>query len=175
MKIDTKRLILREFHILDSAPLKSIFLDPEVMEFGETLESETVIRDWVRMHLKNYSNNWGFGPYAVVEKTSGVVIGYCGLFYFPNVNGKEEVEVGYRLAKSCWGQGYATEAARAVRDYAFNVLGLSRLIAIIEPNNIRSIRVAEKLNMVRESEVKLSEEWTHPDFVYVVNKHNLGQ
>lgn len=73
------------------------------------------------------------------------VIGYCGLFYFPDIGGQPEVEIGYRLARAFWCQGYATEAARAVRDYSFRVLGLPRLIAMIDPQNTASIRGAFRL------------------------------
>ena len=78
-----------------------------------------------------------------------------------------EVEIGYRLRRSAWGQGYATEAAQEVRDYAFHTLGMKRLIAIIDPANVASIRVAEKIGMNYEQDV-MFEGYTHPDHVYVV-------
>jgi len=118
-----------------------------------------------------YSNDdqqWGFGPYAVMEQSSRAVIGYCGLFFFADVNGQPEVEVGYRLARAKWGHGYATEAAQAVRDYAFQTLGIKRLIAIIDPANHASIRVAHKLGIRCEQQV-MFEGYTHPDDVYALN------
>jgi RimJ/RimL family protein N-acetyltransferase len=78
------------------------------------------------------------------------------------------VELGYRLARSAWGKGYATEATIAVRDHAFTSLGMKRLIAIIDPSNLASVRVAEKLGMRFESEVML-EGYTHPDHVYALD------
>jgi len=96
-------------------------------------------------------------------------MGYCGLFYFPDVGGQPETEIGYRLARAYWGRGYATEAARAVRDYAFDTLRLQRLIAMIDPQNGASIRVAEKLGMVYEKEVMFAG-YTHPDRVYVIER-----
>jgi len=96
------------------------------------------------------------------------VIGYCGLFFFPDVNGQSEVELGYRLAKSAWGQGYATESARAVRDYAFATLGLKRLIAMIDPSNLASIKVAQKIGMQYEKDVIFAG-YTHPDLVYAIH------
>jgi RimJ/RimL family protein N-acetyltransferase len=69
--------------------------------------------------------------------------------------------------RSAWGRGYATEAARAVRDFAFGDLGMQRLIAIIDPSNIASIRVAEKIGMHHDAEVML-EGYTHPDHVYII-------
>lgn len=110
----------------------------------------------------------GFGPYAVVEQKSRNVIGYCGLFYFPDIGGQPEIEIGYRWARSAWGQGYATEAALSVRNFAFSVLGIRRLIAMIGPSNFASIRVAERIGMLHEKEV-MFEGYTYPDHIYVVN------
>lgn len=165
--LTTERLFLRHFHILDVEPMLRVFEDAEVMRFGDGVQTREWIQDWLRTCLERYYQTWGFGPYAVVERSSHKVIGYCGLFFFPDVAGQPEVEIGYRLARSAWGQGYATEAARAVRDFAFGTLGLTRLIAIIDPANVASIRVAEKIGMQYEKEV-MFEGYTHPDHVYVV-------
>jgi RimJ/RimL family protein N-acetyltransferase len=165
----TERLFLRHFHVLDAEAMHRVFGDPEVMRFGDGAQTKEWVDAWLRTCLERYYRTWGFGPYAVVEKHSQDSIGYCGLFFFPDINGKPEVEIGYRLARFAWGQGYATEAAVAVRDYAFTTLGIKRLIAIIDPSNTASIRVAEKLGMKYESEVML-EGYTHPDHVYVVTR-----
>src|SRR5690349_17947850 len=140
----TERLTLRHFHILDAEAMNRIFGDPEVMRFGDGVQTKDWTQEWLRTCLERYYGTWGFGPYAVVENQSWSAIGYCGLFYFPNVNGQPEVEIGYRLARSAWGQGYATEAVSAVRDVAFEALSIKRLIAIIDPANVASIHVAEK-------------------------------
>jgi RimJ/RimL family protein N-acetyltransferase len=166
-KLTTDRLFLRHFHILDVEPMVQVFGDAEVMRFGDGTKNKDWIQNWLLSCLERYYQTWGFGPYTVVEQSSQTVIGYCGLFYFPEIDGQSEVEVGYRLVRSAWGQGYATEAAQAVRDYAFSVLGLKRLIAIIDPSNLASIRVAEKLGMTFEKEVML-EGYTHTDHVYAM-------
>ena len=163
----TERLALRHFHILDAEPMYQVFGDPEVMRFGDGVQTMEWVRVWLLTCLERYYQTWGFGPYAVVEKHNRNLIGYCGLFYFPDVNGQPEVEIGYRLARSAWGQGYATEAANAVRDFAFTTLGIMRLIAMIDPSNVVSIRVAEKIGMHFERDV-MFEGYTHPDHVYVV-------
>jgi len=164
----TERLSLRHFHILDREPIyRSVFGDPEVMRFGDGVQTEEWVREWLHTCLERYHQTWGFGPYAVVERQSQEVIGYCGLFFFPDINGQPEVEIGYRLARSAWGQGYATEAATAVRDFAFDTLGIKRIIAIIDPDNRDSIHVAEKIGMRHEQDVML-EGYTHPDHVYAV-------
>jgi RimJ/RimL family protein N-acetyltransferase len=89
------------------------------------------------------------------------------LFYFPDVNGQSEIEVGYRLARESWGRGYATEAVRGVCEYAFRSLGLTRLIAMIDPANVDSIRVAQKAGMAYEQDI-MFEGYTHPDHVYAI-------
>jgi [ribosomal protein S5]-alanine N-acetyltransferase len=166
-RLTTERLFLRHFHILDSEPLYQVFGDAEVMRFSDGVKTKEWVHTWLRTCLERYYQTWGFGPYAVVEKRSHAVIGYCGLFFFPNIDGQAEVELGYRLARAVWGKGYATEAAKAVHDYAFTVLGLRRLIAMIDPSNIASIRVAEKIGMYYEKEV-MFEGYTHPDHIYAI-------
>jgi ribosomal-protein-alanine N-acetyltransferase len=166
-RLTTERLFLRHFHILDSEPMYRIFGDEEVMHFSDGIQSKGWVQNWLHTCLEYYYQTWGFGPYAVVERSSMDVIGYCGLFFFPDVGGQAEVEIGYRLARATWGKGYATEAARAVRDFAFDTLSIKRLIAMIDPSNIASIRVAEKIDMHYEKEV-MFEGYTHPDRVYVV-------
>lgn len=165
--LTTERLFLRHFHILDAEPMYRVFGDPEVMLFGDGVQTKEWVRNWLRTCLEHYYRTWGFGPYAVVEQHHQEVIGYCGLFFFPDLAGQAEVELGYRFARSAWGRGYATEAAAAIRDFAFNTLGIKRLIAIIDPSNTASIRVAEKIGMKYEKEVMLGG-YTHPDHVYAI-------
>ncbi|HET6597816.1 MAG TPA: GNAT family N-acetyltransferase [Anaerolineales bacterium] len=165
----TERLILRYFHILDAEAMYQVFCDPEVMRFSDGLQTKEWVHEWLHTCLERYYQTWGFGPYAVVEKQNSEVVGYCGLFYFSDINGQPEVEIGYRLVRSAWRKGYATEAARAVRDFAFMTLSLNRLIAIIDPSNTGSIRVAEKIGMLQEAEVML-EGYTHPDHVYAIQR-----
>jgi [ribosomal protein S5]-alanine N-acetyltransferase len=167
LSVSTERLFLRTFHVLDAEAMYQVFGDPEVMRFSNGVQTKEWVQDWLRLCLERYYQTWGFGPYAIVEKRSETVIGYCGLFYFPDINGQPEVEIGYRLARSAWGQGYATEAALAVRDYAFTTLGMKRLIAMIDPSNTASVRVAKKIGMHYEQDVML-EGYTHPDHVYVI-------
>lgn len=169
MKIlETSRLLLRRFQQSDAAALMLIFGDEEVMRFGPGVQTEHWVLDWLRKCHENYDKR-GYGPWAAVEKATGETIGYCGLFYFPDINGQPEVEIGYRLARRHWANGYATEAVTAIKDYGLKVIGLPRLIAIIDPSNVASIRVAEKAGMRYEADVLL-EGYTYPDRVYVVAK-----
>jgi [ribosomal protein S5]-alanine N-acetyltransferase len=165
-RLTTERLFLRHFQATDHEPMYRIFCDPDVMRFSDGVKTKEWVRAWLETCLERYQT-WGFGPYAVLEQSSQNVIGYCGLFFFPNLDVQAEVEIGYRLKRSAWGQGYATEAAKAVRDFAFTTLGIKRFIAMIDPSNIASIRVAEKVGMKYEKEV-MFEGYSHPDQVYVI-------
>lgn len=166
--LETERLLLRRFCLADESALRSVFEDPEVMRYGDGAQSTEWIHNWLHECLEAYQKNPDIGAWAVVEKDRALPIGYCGLFYYPDVCGTPEIEIGYRLARAWWGSGYATEAVTAVRDYGFNKLGLPRLIALIDPKNRASVRVAEKAGMHYENEV-MFEGYTHPDHVYAIN------
>jgi [ribosomal protein S5]-alanine N-acetyltransferase len=164
--LETTRLILRQFHIFDGEAMDRVFGDPEVMLYGPGVQTHSWVRDWLRDRLED-DQQLGFGPWAVVEKAGRTVIGYAGLFHFPDIAGRPEIEVGYRLARSHWGRGFATESVIDIRDYAFEVLCLPRLIALIDPQNTASIRVAEKAGLTYEKSVML-EGYSHPDHVYSI-------
>ena len=126
------------------------------------------IETWLTDQMKVYEQQNGVGLFAIVRKSDSEIIGYCGLTELPDIEGGPELEVGYRLIRSAWGNGYATEAASAVRDYAFSELDQTRLVSLIDPTNTRSIRVAEKLGMNFEKEVLL-ENYDYPDHLYVTS------
>jgi RimJ/RimL family protein N-acetyltransferase len=164
---ETERLILREFTIGDLDDMAALFADPEVMRFSLGTKSREQTERWIRGCQEDYSpERWGFGLWAVVLEQSSDLIGFCGLSRFDDIDGQPEVEVGYRLARRFWGQGLATEAALATRDYAFQTLGLTRLISIIEPANSASVRVAEKTGMTLEKELV---KWDRPVSIYVIH------
>ena len=165
--VETDRLLLRQFCHSDADAMNRVFGDPEVMRFGDVVQTTAWVLDWLHRYVENYRQKSEIVPWAVIEQISKETIGYCGLFYYPDVCGQPETEIGYRLARSHWGRGYATEAAKAVCDYAFNTLRLPRLIAMIDPQNVASIRVAEKLGMHYENDV-MFEGYTHPDRVYAI-------
>lgn len=171
---DTPRLRLRQFTPSDQPALLRVFGDPEVMRFGDGAQPPEYVDGWLTSCSHSYERR-GYGPWAMVEKGSDEMIGYCGLFYYPDINGRPEVEIGYRLARAWWGRGYATEAVTAARDYAFHTLGLPRLVALIDPTNTSSIRVAEKAGMRHKGEAML-EGYDHPDWVFVVEASgSVGQ
>jgi len=171
--LETKRLLLRHFEMEDVEAMFKVYCDPEVMRFSSGLRT----RRWVKRRLaraieEDYPTN-GFGNWAVVEKEGGRVIGFCGLEICPHYGESTDLEIGYRLAREFWGQGYATEAATAVREYGFYQLACSGLIAIIDPHNQASINVAVKLGMECEGEIML-EGYSHPDLMYVLTNPNTG-
>lgn len=164
----TPRLILRRFRADDAAAMQRVFGDAEVMRFGSGAKSPQWVCAWLDECAQNFERR-GYGQFAVVLRDADEVIGFCGLNYYADVDGRAEVEVGYRLARAWWGRGYATEAAAAVRDYAFATLRLPRLIALIDPDNAASIRVAEKIGMWYEKDVML-EAYDHPDRLYAMSR-----
>lgn len=148
---ETKRLQLRQFHIADGAAMDRVFGNAEVMRYGRGPQTAEWVRTWLQNRATIYQQR-GFGLWAVIERETEHTIGYCGLSHFDDIAGQAETEIGYRLARSSWGRGYATEAACAVRDYGFRTLGLSRLIAIIDPRNTASAKVAEKTGLQFEKD-----------------------
>lgn len=165
--IETDRLVIRRWRAADLEAMTAMLGDPEVMRFSDGIMDAPAAARWLQARIDQTSGGSITGPWAVVERVTDSAIGYCGFFELPDIHGVEETEIGYRLARASWGRGYATEAARAVRDYGFDVLGLTRLVALIDPGNLRSIRVAEKIGMRYEKDVML-DGYTHPDRLYVV-------
>ena len=167
---ETTRLIVRHFAADDAVAMCGVFSDAEVMRFSMT---GVVDEPWVRAFIERCRRNYeqrGYGLWAVARRGNERVLGYCGLTRFPDIDGRSEVEVGYRLIREHWGNGYATEAASAVRDYAINTLGMTRLIALIDAANVGSIRVAEKIGMHHEKDVML-DGFDHPDRMYLLESN----
>ena len=149
--VETERLALRHFEPGDLDALAPIMADPRVMRFSKSgPHTRQRTREMIRRCLDSYAKH-GFGLWAVVHKDDNKLIGYCGLIA-QQIDGQQESEIGYRLDPSYWGRGLATEAARATRDHAFGHLGLTRLISIIEAENVASVRVAEKNGMRHEKD-----------------------
>lgn len=147
---ETTRLRLRPFVEADLPALARILADPEVMRFSKSGPwSEEQTRRFIVERCAASQRDHGYSPWAVIRREDDALLGYCGLI--PQVvEGEAEVEIGYRLSPAAWGHGYATEAACASRDFARDVLGRERLISIIQPENVASARVAEKVGMSPE-------------------------
>ena len=147
--IETPRLLLREMTAADRPDLCMILQDKEVMYAYNGPFSDEEVNGWLERQTGRY-REWGYGLWAVALKQTGEMIGQCGVTR-QLWNGEEMLEVGYLFRHSHWHQGYATEAARACMEYAFNVLGASEVCSIIRDNNIPSQRVALR-NGMRKAE-----------------------
>jgi RimJ/RimL family protein N-acetyltransferase len=167
--VATTRLLLRPFHLGDAEAMGRVFGDPEVMKYGDGVQTPAWVRAWIAQWADDLYGRLGLGMWAVVEKPGCTVVGYCGLSRSPVRCAPGETEIGYRLARDHWGRGFGAEAATAVRDYAFDTLHLPRLIALIDPANVAAIRVAEKIGMRHERDAML-EGYDHPDRVYRVDR-----
>jgi ribosomal-protein-alanine N-acetyltransferase len=144
--IETSRLLLRPMQAADVDDLWRIFADPKVMAaFGVPPFDREQMERWTQRNLEHQLEH-GYGLFSVIFKTHRVLIGDCGLEQM-EVDGVQAVELGYDFRSDYWNQGYATEAAAAVRDYAFDTLQLPRLISLIRVGNGASRRVAEKIGM----------------------------
>ncbi|HEY1683356.1 MAG TPA: GNAT family N-acetyltransferase [Tepidisphaeraceae bacterium] len=162
----TSRLILRKLHGDDCEAMETIFSDSEVMRFSAGTKTPAKVREWVERWIDDLYSQWGFGMWAVVRQSDDLVIGYCGLSRFAGRVAVNETEIGFRLARAYWGAGYATEALLAVRDYAFGILKIPKLVALIDPANVASIRVVEKAGFKYERDAML-EGYDHPDRLYI--------
>ena len=152
IKITTERLLLRPFQGGDFDRVHQLLSDPEVMHFslnGPYSKQQSIffIENCI---LKSENNEPSL--LAVINKENNQLIGSCG-FFPQKIQGREELELGYRLLKNYWGKGLATEAAMAVKNYAFNVMKIPRLISLIETQNNASVRVAEKNGFYLEKQL----------------------
>jgi RimJ/RimL family protein N-acetyltransferase len=155
--IQTERLILRKPRAGDAADLAVAYADPEVVRFIGDGNTATLaeVEEGVAQWLERWES-WGMSLCSLERREDGRVLGRAGfLLWDPEtwqVPG-DEVELGWLLAREYWGQGYATEAALSLRDWAFDERGLTRLISLINPTNLASIRVAERIGERYERDV----------------------
>ncbi|KPV49250.1 hypothetical protein SE17_33700, partial [Kouleothrix aurantiaca] len=145
--LETERLILRHLEPGDADALFALYRDPEMRRFfPEGTLSRTETEEEIAWYLNGHPRHPELGLWATIHKPSGQFLGRCGLLPW-RIDGRDEVEVAYLIDKEFWGQGLATEAARAIVDYAYERLGLQQLVCLIEEGNDASIRVAEKIAM----------------------------
>ena len=156
--LETNRLTLRRLvpddldalYALYSDPEMRLYFPPEGASADRTLTREETKEelDWF---LNGHPKHPELGLWATILKETGEFIGRCGLLPW-TIDGQDEVEVAYMIDKRYWRRGLGVEAARGIRDYAFNHLGLSRLICMIDGENAASIGVAEGIGMRFERE-----------------------
>jgi RimJ/RimL family protein N-acetyltransferase len=158
----TERLALRAFRAGDIDAWSAMEADPEVRRYRGN-NPRTREQAWAAMETS--LGQWalrGYGLFALEDVVDGRFVGFAGMLHpldWP------EAELAYSLDRPHWGKGFAAEAASAARDWAFARHGFDRLASFILPENVRSIRVAEKLGAVREGMVELrgfqAEWWVH--------------
>ncbi|TFJ91792.1 GNAT family N-acetyltransferase [Lentibacillus salicampi] len=168
MKLSTERLSLRPYKDHDQTFLISMLYDPDMMRFignGQP-KDESGTKKFVDWIYDTYENGSEFGLHVIVRKDDDIPVGHGGLVP-QSVDGNKETEIGYWINRPYWGLGYATEVAEALKKYGLQVLGESRLIALIQPENVASKTVAEKIGMQVEKEIVLSGQDV---LVYAVNE-----
>jgi RimJ/RimL family protein N-acetyltransferase len=176
--IETARLLLRKPEFEDGLAALDLYGDPVAMEFlggvhpRVAADPTFVVRSW----LKRWDDN-GCGPFSIVRRMDGRWLGRTGILVwdsrtwthttFAEAGEDAQPELGWALAREHWGMGYATEAAGAVREWAYDDLGVGRLISLIAPANVRSQRLAERLGCAPGETVRLWDTgpavvWEHP-------------
>jgi RimJ/RimL family protein N-acetyltransferase len=150
--LETARLVLRDREPRDLEFLASMYADPEVMRYigdGRTYELDEVEARYARVDAtlaEERRERWN--EFKILQrKDDGARLGHAGLLRC-EIDGEPEVEVGWWLAPFAWGRGYATEAASALRDFAFGELGLDRLSVVLQAENARSVAVARRIGGV---------------------------
>jgi [ribosomal protein S5]-alanine N-acetyltransferase len=164
--LETPRLILRPFAAEDLDRIAELMANKDFMRFsmGPKTREETQkdfldkVISWDRDGLPS--------QFAMIIRSSSALVGYCGFFHH-EVDGKMEIEIGYRLDSKFWNRGLTTEAARAVRDHGFRDLRLDYVISLIHPENLPSRRVAEKNGMTLERETTFR---GFPTFVFSITR-----
>jgi len=152
--LETRRLVLRELSLADAPEMCKLNADRLMMRDMVSPEDNSVEAERSRLsrYIAQAYHTDGFGIWATVLRETDEIIGRCGLRP-QRIEAVAEIEITYQIASTWWGHGVATEAALAIRDYAFVSLGICRLIALIAPDNIASRRVAEKIGMHLERNV----------------------
>ena len=145
MVLETERLLLREMNPNDYQALFLVFGDLETMWHYPYAFDGQHVRDWIKRNMNRYQKD-GFGLWAVCLKENDELIGDCGLT-LQNIHGEILPEIGYHIRRDCQRKGYAKEAAKAVRDWAFRNTGHPTLYSYCKYTNMPSIRTAESIGM----------------------------
>ena len=167
--LETQRLLLREMKQADYPALAEILQDRVAMFAYEHAFSDEETQTWLDRMRERYAKD-GFGLWAVVCKETGEMIGQCGLTW-QNYEGERVLEIGYLFQRKHWKKGYAIEAARACKHYAFETLHVNEVFSIIRDNNVASMNVAIRNGMtIRGTFIKHYYGIDMPHFAFSVRK-----
>lgn len=148
---ETERLVLRQMTEEDFNFLKLIFSDHETMQYYPSTKNDEETKEWIGWTMENY-RKFGIGMWIAEDRHTGEFYGQCGIVP-QKIKGAVEMEIGYLFKKSAWGKGFATEAAAACVRFALYEWKFDKIISLIDPKNIPSIRVAEKIGMTYEGKI----------------------
>ncbi|MBP2100433.1 GNAT family N-acetyltransferase [Enterococcus rivorum] len=167
--LQTNRLILCEWSENDSSNLSLFLQDPEVMYAYEHGFSKEEVKAWLEWTLDSYKKN-GYGLWAIISKETNEVVGECGLTN-QVIDQVTYCEIGYHLRKEFWHQGYAIEAAAAVKNYAFKSLGKEEVVSIVRDTNVPSMNVAIRNQMtIKKRVIKNYRGIAMPHYIFSVKR-----
>jgi len=153
----------------DLDKLFALYQDPEIrLYFPEGVLNYEDTKEELEWHMNGHPKHPELGLWATIHKETENFIGRCGLLPW-EIDGRLEIEVAYLLDKNFWHQGLATEAAKGILDYAFSHLNLTRIICLIDPENIASQKVAERIGMKLERKVDGIAGDNFPTLIYAIN------
>lgn len=152
-ELQTERLHLRKMKVSDSSSLFKIWSDPDVTKFMNIscFTDENQAKEMINL-LDDLSRDSKAIRFSIIKIESNEIIGSCGYNSFDFEN--EKAEIGYDIAKSFWGRGYASEAISSLLDHAFSSLKLNRIEAKVDPENVNSIKLLQKLNFTFEGTLR---------------------
>lgn len=171
MILETERLVLRKLEQGDFDEVCKLLQDPVVMYAYEGAFSDQEVQAWLDKMFQRYEDD-GFALWAVIEKSNGELIGQSGITY-QEYNGGRVLEVGYLFRQEFWHKGFATEAAIACKEYAFQVLNFDEVYSIIRDSNVASQNVARRNGMIEvDTLVKHYRGVEMPHIVFRVSREN---
>jgi ribosomal-protein-alanine N-acetyltransferase len=166
--LETQRLRLRRYTGRDLHLIYRLMSDPLVMRYYPAVYD----LDRARIALGNVARSYeryGYSLLAAERKLDGVFVGHVGLLHWDDVDAREDVEVAYMLLPEYWGKGYATEASRSCRDWAFANLDVDRIVSFIVTQNAPSIAVAERNGMLPLKRIEHNR-FGEPIYVYGISR-----
>lgn len=166
MILSTQRIYLRPVTKADTPQAHRLLGDPVAAQYYLQVNTPQQTEAWIDLRLSRYEEV-GHDLWAMCHLEDDRYLGHCGLILQRDVDGVDEIEIGYGLLPENWGQGYATEAALACRDYAFKTLDVDRVISLIDPRNSGSQNVAKRVGMSLE---KTTHRWGRDLYVFSMRR-----